>query len=68
MKTGLLRLGATLAKKVFCCWGWMVLSLLKARPTRPLEEVSEAKDWATAVGRPMACPCYFPLACGLDRA
>jgi hypothetical protein len=40
-----------------------VLSLLKARPTRPLEEVSATKDRETAVGRPMACPCYFPLAC-----
>ena len=32
----------------------MVFSLEKARPTRPLEAVSEMNEEATEVGRPMA--------------
>ena len=43
------------SKKVFACWGWTVLMLLKARPTRPLEAVSWTKEPETVSASSMVC-------------
>lgn len=54
VNTGCDRLDTTLSKKVFCCVGFTVLSLEKARPTKPLEALSVMNDCETLLGRPIA--------------